>query len=192
MSLSRFLTSLAARLLPDHRAAWGEAMQREAAAIDDPIEAFQFAAGCLWAALAMSITVMKAFVFTSRLLVGAVTALYGLSFLYFMTNGLLHSKPFALLPALLTWQLAMGLSHIAAAAFLIVWKPKAFRWACAAAAAAGLTLTLFGIASMIMEQRSSGVLVFAVAWPLVPVAMLMTAAWLFAWLERGPKTLTPA
>jgi hypothetical protein len=191
MKLAFFLADLAARLLPAHHVSWGDVMRQETASIEEPLEATRFAAGCLWAALAMRITLMKAFVFTGRMFVGAVTILYGLSFLYFMTNGLFHTKPFPLLPYLLGWQAIMGLSHIAAGAFLIGWHPRLFLLACSAATAAGLSLTLYGIIGMIIEQRPSGVLVFAVAWPLISIALLMTAAWVLDSLERRankPKT----
>lgn len=187
MSLAFTISRLAARILPGHRRAWGEAMAAEVAAIDNPRDAIVFAAGCLWAALSERITFMKAFVFAGRFGVGLVTVLYALSFLYFTSNGLGRDNPPPHLPFLLGWQVSTGLSHLAAAGFLVFWRPKPFLWACAAAAVPASALTIFGLTGMIMGKLAPGTMVISFAWPFVPIAMLMGAAWLFAWLEQTPK-----
>ena len=189
MSLALFLTRLAARILPDHRRTWGEAMTAEVAAIDHPRDALLFAAGCMWAALSERITFMKAFVFIGRLGVGAVTILYGSLFIRFLISALLHDRPTTEFPYpfLLLWQGAMGLSHIAAGLFLMFWRPNAFRYACIAAGLSGLPLVVFGLVFTVMGKVTDNTMVISWAWPLVPVAMLAGAAWLLAWLEREPK-----
>ncbi len=185
MSLALTLVRLAARILPDHRRAWGEAMAAEVTAIDAPRDALLFAAGCLWAALSERITFVKAFVFAGRLGVGLVTLLYGLAFLYFMNNGLGRDSPPLHLPFLLGWQAAMGIGYLAAAGFLVFWRPRPFLWACVVAAIPSLGLTILGLVN-----KTPSIIAFA--WPVVPLVMLMGAAWLFAWLEQEPKKLTYA
>jgi hypothetical protein len=187
MSLALSIAGLAASVLPEHRRDWGDAMAAEVAAIDEPREALQFAVGCLWAAVTERITFMKAFVFAGRLSVGIVTALYGAAFLRFLYNGLTGMNPHPYMAFLAPWQIAMGLTHLAAAAFLVFWRPKAFLWTCAAAALPGLALSTFGMVGKITGKVSAEVSVFAFAWPFLPLVMLMGAAWLFAWLEQAPK-----
>ena len=176
MSVALSLARLTIQILPPHRRAWGKAMAAEVAAIDDPTDALVFAAGCLWAALSERISLMKAFVFAGRLGVALVTVLYALSFLYFTSNGLGRDNPPPHLPFLLGWQVSTGLSHLAAAGFLVFWRPKPFLWACAATAVPASALTIFGLTGMIMGKLAPGTMVISFAWPFVPIAMLMGAA----------------
>lgn len=189
MTLALSIARLAARILPARHHVWGEAMTAEVAAIDNPRDALLFAAGCLWAALTERVTFVKAFVFAGRLGVALVTSLYGLSFLYFLSNGLRHETPPSHLAILISWQGAMGLSHLAAAGLLLLWRPKPFLWACAAAAISAIALPVFYVVDMIAGKIPPNVTVpvIAWAWPLVPLVILMGAAWLFAWLEQEPK-----
>lgn len=189
MSVALSIAKLAARILPEHRRDWGDAMAAEVAAIENPLCASLFAAGCLWAALSERITLMKAFVFVGRVGVGIVTALYGSMFIRFMISALLHGRPTVDFPYpwLLIWQAAMGLSHVTAGLFLIFWRPKAFRNACIAAALSGLPLVLFGLIFTALGRVTDNTMVISWAWPFVPLTMLIGAAWLFAWLEQAPK-----
>ncbi|ESQ88575.1 hypothetical protein ABAC460_15360 [Asticcacaulis sp. AC460] len=178
--LAKFLADLAARLLPANRHAWGEAMRQEVRAIESAPDALAFAGGCLWAALCERITVMKAIVFTGRLVVGLVTALYGVMFLVMMVNGLTGQAVQPVQPWIVVWVAAMGFSDLAAAAGLVFWKPKLFWTAFVLAALPSLGLTVFGLAT-----RSDMFLRFA--WPFVPLALLAGAALFLAWLERGSR-----
>jgi hypothetical protein len=180
MKLAFLLTDLAARLLPSHRRAWGEAMRAEVRVIESAPDALAFAGGCLWAALCERITVMKAIVFTGRLGVGIVTALYGAMFLVMMVNGLTGQAAQPVLPWVVAWAGAMGFSHLAAAAGLIFWKPKRFWTTLAVAALPGLALMAFGLAT-----KPEMFLRFA--WPFVPLALLAGAALFLAWLEHGSR-----
>ncbi|EGF91308.1 hypothetical protein ABI_27230 [Asticcacaulis biprosthecium C19] len=180
MKFALIVIDLAARVLPGHRQSWGEAMRAEVRAIESAPDALAFAGGCLWAALCERITVMKAIVFTGRLLVGLVTALYGAMFLVMMVNGLTGQSAQPVMPWVVVWVATMGLSHLAAAAGLVFWRPKLFWSAVALAVLPGLVLTVFGLAT-----QASQFLRFA--WPFLPLALLAGAALFLAWLERRPR-----
>ncbi|MBW8880664.1 MAG: hypothetical protein JF615_04325 [Asticcacaulis sp.] len=178
MNFSQMIIDLALRILPQHRQSWGKAMRHECLVISDRDEALTFAFGCLWAALQERIRVMDLIVRGGRLSVGLVTALYGGLFLSFALNGLTQPQlrnPHV--PWLISWQVAMGVTHIAAAICLILWKPKAFGAACIAAAAAALPLVVLG-----MGQTASRPLAFA--WPFVPLTLLVLAAVFFDQFTR--------
>lgn len=195
MKLSAFLTASAVRLLPNRHKAWGRAMQAEVSVIPDPVEANLYAAGCVCAALTLRTNLMKFFAYAGRLLVGTVTAVYGLSFLYFLANSLLHRAANADLRAYMTflvpWQVAMGVSHIAAAVYFISWRPRALVAALGAATLSALALFGLGILNLMAGSLRPDHPVIAFAWPLVPVAFVGGAAVLLAQIGRPrvPSTL---
>lgn len=188
MKLSALLTAFAAHLLPDQHKSWGQAMQAEVSVIPDPVEANLYAVGCVCAALTLRTNVMKFFAYAGRLLVGTATAFYGLSFLYFLANSLLHRAANADLQAYMTflvpWQAAMGVSHVAAAIYFISWRPRALVAALGAATLSALALFGLGILDLMAGSLRPDYPIIAFAWPLVPVAFIGAAAMLIAQISR--------
>ncbi len=183
--IARHILRLATAILPPHRRAWGEAMQRELDVIDAPRDALTFALGCLWAACSERISLMTLFVSIGRWGVGLVTIAYGATYLYFL-KGLWAARddlPYSL-PFITAWMILSGLSHITAGTFLIRWRPRVFAWACAACAIPAAALIVHGLSH---HTLTSAMPLLSYGWQLVPLAMLVIAAAFLWWLGQTPK-----
>lgn len=189
MKLSAILISLTLCILPEHRRIWGEAMAHEAHLIETEPEAIGFALGCLWTATHERSKHMTSLVHIGRWGVGIVTALYGAFFLIgfgnFLAIAMGHPDPYynmliahhhaeaaadylARLPFTALFVVCMGISHVAAALFLIRWNVRRFTLACLGAALTGVMLMVYCM--------TCGLTAISGAWPFVPLIMLTGAA----------------
>ena len=178
------LSAAASWLTPARRRTWASAMAAEVDSIDADAEALRFAAGCLWAAAQQRLA--GPIVVTGRLAVGGVTLLFAGIHLRWAANGvqwlLGEPDPFcetliasgqtavaqahaAAHPWIVAYLAGMGLGHLLAGFFLIVWRPRLFMAAVAVAAIAA-TFTL---------------------WPFVPLTMLVGAAAIFHLIDPARR-----
>ena len=196
-SIARAWVRWSARLLPPERAAWGEAMSSELEHIDEDDKALAFAAGCLGASLWANVAAAPPGVRLGRAAVALVTVAYALFHLQAAMRGIgvLAGAPDphyarllrrsgeaaetyrALRPFTVSLMAGTGATHLAAALFLVAWRPRLF-WG--ALALGGFFIGAFHVALYAIE--GSG------AWPfqLLPLLLLGAAgAALARWAKPG-------
>ena len=210
MKISSLVMAVAVHILPATRKGWGCAMQQEGTSIASEREALGFALGCLWAAIGERVNTVGVVVSVGRLGVGAVTAAYGLFHLQCFSHAvaILAGAPDAFynmlmanhhlaaaaayranFPMMMLYLASMGLTNLAAALYLVHWRPRHF---CLAGLGVAVTSVMVTAASLASDWEASvGWRLMDIGWQFIPLALLAGAAWIFGVLATRHRSRLP-